>query len=148
MESISKVIWIERLLRWFLGITFIYASIHKIIDPAEFAKIIYGYGLFPHFAINMIAIILPFVELVTGLFLLFGIYPKAAATIIGVLLVTFILAVTINLLRGYEFDCGCFSFNKNDTLSGRYFLLVRDIIFLMICLYLLRFKVKRHEENK
>ena len=32
--------WIELASRWILGLIFIYASFHKIISPAEFAKIV------------------------------------------------------------------------------------------------------------
>ena len=39
--------WFELVVRWFLGTIFLYASIHKIASPEQFAKIIYGYYLFP-----------------------------------------------------------------------------------------------------
>jgi uncharacterized membrane protein YphA (DoxX/SURF4 family) len=131
--------WTDLAVRWILGLTFIVASIHKISEPAAFAKIIYGYGLFPHFSINLLAIVLPFVEVVTGLFLLLNIYPKAAATLVGIMLIAFILAITINMVRGYEFDCGCFSFGSKNTLAGKNFLLIRDVILLVLCIYLVRF---------
>ena len=98
---------LELIARWFLGIIFIYASYHKIIAPDHFAKIIYGYYLFPDFFINLIAIILPFLELFSGLALLLGIYPRSAALIINGMLLVFIIALSINLIRGQEFDCGC-----------------------------------------
>ena len=56
--------WLELATRLLLGVTFVYASYHKILAPAEFAKIVYGYGLFPHETINLIAIIIPFIELI------------------------------------------------------------------------------------
>ena len=58
--------WIELAARWILGVIFIYASYHKILAPADFAKIVYGYALFPAALINLIAIIVPFMELVAG----------------------------------------------------------------------------------
>ena len=66
--------------RWILGITFIYASYYKILSPTDFAKMVYGYNLFPEVLINLIAIVLPFVELISGLCLLLGIYPRSAAS--------------------------------------------------------------------
>ncbi len=68
--------WLELALRWLIGAVFIYASIPKILEPDLFAKIIYGYDLFPKILINIIAITVPYIELVTGLFLVFGIFPK------------------------------------------------------------------------
>lgn len=140
MTNILDKRWIAISIRWILGLTFIAASVHKIAAPAEFAKIIYGYGLFPHMSINLIAIVLPFLELVTGLSLLFNIYSKAAATLVGILLSCFIVAISINIVRGHEFECGCFSFGSENPLTETKFLLIRDIILLILCLYLLRFR--------
>ena len=100
----------ELMARWVLGAVFVYASFHKILDPEHFAKIIYGYYLFPDSSINLIAIILPYIELFAGAALILGIYPRSAALIINVMLLAFIAAISINLIRGHEFDCGCFSF--------------------------------------
>jgi uncharacterized membrane protein YphA (DoxX/SURF4 family) len=80
---------IELTARWILGLTFIYASYHKILAPGDFAKIVYGYGLFPHAVINLIAIILPFIEFVAGLALILGIYPRSAVLIINAMLIAF-----------------------------------------------------------
>jgi uncharacterized membrane protein YphA (DoxX/SURF4 family) len=102
-QSIGNNSWIELAARWILGFTFIYASFHKIISPADFAKIVYGYGLFPEIFINLIAIILPFLELIAGLALIIGIYPRSAAVIINALLLAFIAVLAINLIRGHEF---------------------------------------------
>ena len=44
------ITWVELAGRWFLGITFIYACSHKILAPDYFAKIVYGYYLFPDFS--------------------------------------------------------------------------------------------------
>jgi len=138
MTTILTHRWTALAIRWILGLTFAAASIHKIAAPAEFAKIIYGYGLFPHISINLIAIVLPFVELVTGLSLLFNFRSKAAATLIGIMLIGFILAISVNMARGHTFECGCFSFGSKNPLTETKYLLVRDIFFLMLCITLLR----------
>ncbi|MBW1828888.1 MAG: DoxX family membrane protein [Deltaproteobacteria bacterium] len=74
------------IVRWLLGALFLVACYQKIIEPAHFAKIIYGYYLFPDAAINLIAIILPYVELFSGMALILGIYPRSAALIINAML--------------------------------------------------------------
>jgi len=123
---------IELAARWILGITFIYASFHKIIAPADFAKILYGYDLFPGVLINLIAIVLPFVELFSGLALILGIYPRSAALIVNGMLLGFITALSINFVRGHEFDCGCFSSGQTGYTSSVELLLVRDIIYFVM----------------
>ncbi len=113
-----------------LGITFIYASWHKIEDPAGFARIIYGYGIFPGASINLMAMTLPFIELVAGFSLIMGVYPRSALLIINALLAGFILVIGFNLLRGHQFDCGCFSIPSQGHAASNIFLLVRDVFLL------------------
>lgn len=137
LKTIINNSWLELALRWLLGITFIYVSYHKIAAPAHFAKIIYGYYLFPGVAINIIAIVLPFWELFAGLALLLGIYPRSAATMINLMLLGFIIALSINLVRGQQFDCGCFSFGEAGYTYTAGQLLIRDIVFFILDLQVL-----------
>jgi uncharacterized membrane protein YphA (DoxX/SURF4 family) len=125
-------IWLELFSRWLLGLVFIYASYQKILFPSDFAKIIYGYDLFPLAFINLMAIVLPFVELCFGLALVIGIFPRSAALILNGILLAFILALSINLIRGHEFDCGCFSSLKTSFASSTGHWIVRDIILLSL----------------
>ncbi len=129
--------WVELAARWILGLTFIYASFHKIVSPADFAKIVYGYDLFPAVFINLIAIIIPFLELITGLALVIGVYPRSAAIIINGLLGVYIVVLTINLIRGHEFDCGCFAFGQSGYTSSSEVTLVRDIIYFVLGLQII-----------
>jgi len=123
--------WIELVARWTLGLTFIYASYHKILAPADFAKIVYGYDLFPSGIINLIAIVVPFIELIAGLALVLGIYPRSAVLIINSMLVMFGIVLAINLIRGHEFDCGCFSAREAGYFTSTESTLVRDIFYLI-----------------
>jgi len=135
--------WAELVLRWAIGSIFVYASIHKIAEPAAFAKIIYGYYLFPDFSINLIAIILPFLEFYSGVFLLLGIYPRSASLVTSGLLFGFIIAISINLIRGHEFDCGCFSLGGTNHKEATLHLLIRDIFYFALSLYIIFFKGQR-----
>ncbi len=126
-------------MRWLLGATFILACFHKIVAPAHFAKIIYGYYLFPDLSINLIAIVLPYLELFAGLALILGIYPRSAVLIIITMLLAFIIAISINLIRGHEFDCGCFSFGAAGNAFSTVQLLIRDSICFFLGLQVLFF---------
>lgn len=132
--------WVELAVRWFLGMTFIYACYHKIADPGHFAKIVYGYYLFPDVSINIIAIVLPFLELVSGLALVLGIYPRSAAIVTNGMLLAFIVALSINLVRGQQFDCGCFSFDQTGHTHAVEQLLIRDIFYFLLGLHVLFFE--------
>jgi uncharacterized membrane protein YphA (DoxX/SURF4 family) len=142
-QAIINNSWIELAARWILGLTFIYASFHKILRPAEFAKIVYGYDLFPYVLINLIAIIIPFLELVAGLALIIGFYPRSAAIVINALLLAFITALTINLIRGHEFDCGCFPTAQSISTSSSEITLVREIIYFVLGVQVILFQGNR-----
>ncbi len=107
-EPDGRLAWIEMLLRWTVGLVFVAASLHKIYNPAAFAQIVYSYDVFPAASINFIAIVMPFIECTTGLALITGLYPRAAAAIVSTLLAAFMGVIAFNLLRGHAFDCGCF----------------------------------------
>jgi len=143
VEMLIRSGWFELVARWVLGTAFIYASYHKIIEPAQFAKVIYGYYLFPPFSINFIAIVLPFLELFCGLALVLGIYPRSAALVINFLLIAFIVALSINLIRGQEFDCGCFSFSERGYTYSVRETLIRDIVFFGLGLLVIFFSHHR-----
>lgn len=145
-SQVKKVIslqWIELIFRWLIGVTFVYASYHKILEPGDFARIIYGYDLFPKDSINLIAIILPFIELVGGLALIMGICPRAAILLINLLLLLFIIALSINFIRGHQFDCGCFSSQKLGIEASSHMLLVRDLVFFVMGLFVMLFQNMR-----
>jgi len=126
------------IIKLMLGITFIYASYHKIADPAGFAKILYGYEIFPGSSINILAITVPFVELVAGFSLILGLFPRSAVLIINALLSGFILIIGFNLLRGHQFDCGCFVFSSENQTASNIYLLIRDFLMLASGIYFLR----------
>jgi uncharacterized membrane protein YphA (DoxX/SURF4 family) len=131
-QGVLQNSWLELAARWILGLTFLYASYNKILFPAEFAKIIYGYDLFPAKFINLIAIILPFLELTTGLALILGIFPRSSVLIVNLLLVVFIALLSINLLRGHEFNCGCFALQNSEDSVSSLTTIISDFIYLAL----------------
>jgi putative oxidoreductase len=98
-------------LRMILGIVFVYASLYKLAEPREFAVSIALYDMLPISLVNLMAIALPAVELATGVTLILGLWTRASAVVINLMLLQFILAIGyVVLIRGKaEFGCGCFS---------------------------------------
>jgi uncharacterized membrane protein YphA (DoxX/SURF4 family) len=129
---------LEWTLRLFLGCTFIFASWHKIVSPDQFATILYGYAVFPHQIINVLAIVMPFVELVCGLSLITGLLKRSGLLLINAMLVGFIFLIAFNLIRGHEFDCGCFSLGDTKGTWSSAWLLVRDVVMLGAGVHLFR----------
>jgi hypothetical protein len=88
--------------------------------------------------INPIAIILPWVELVIGASLLFGISVLGGGSVATVLLGVFALALGINLVRGVGISCGCFS-TSSIASPITWFHLGRDLILLGMGLFIVLF---------
>lgn len=134
--------WLEIFFRWTIGMTFAYASLHKVTDPAQFAEVVCGYLLFPDDSVNLIAIIVPFLELVTGVALILGVYPRSAALLSNIMLLAFIAVLGINLIRGVTFDCGCTSFGKTER-DLVAFSIGRNMILLVLGFHVLLFRKTR-----
>ena len=97
------------LFRVALGAVFIVASLDKLQNPEAFANAIANYRLLPYTLINGIAIVLPWIEAVTGTLLVLGIWIRAGTAIVGALLFVFSIAIAQALVRGLDISCGCFT---------------------------------------
>lgn len=117
-SGMFAVLW-PHAVRLLLGGIFIYAGYVKIIDPFGFAKNIYQYQLVPDIVVNVSAVALPWLEVITGLALILA--PRlrrGASAWILLMLVVFTTAVIISLYRGLDISCGCLSTDPNATKIG------------------------------
>lgn len=96
------------IVRFFIGFIFIFAGTEKIADPASFAEAIANYKIAPTFLINIFAISIPWIEVVTGILFIFGKFVKENAVIYIFLMTIFTLMVFAAVMRGLDINCGCF----------------------------------------
>jgi putative oxidoreductase len=122
--------------RLYLGGLFIYASLYKINYTAEFAETIASYQLAPYWGVNLIAVILPWIELVSGILLVIGIRTRTVAAVIGFLLLLFTFGIVYNLILGSEISCGCFQ-SLEDPIS--LWTVFRDLIWLAMAVHVFFF---------
>lgn len=144
MKKLFENKYIALAARIILGAVFMYASFDKMANPEAFANIIDNYHLLPYQLVNGLAIFLPWLEFITGLFLITGKWIKASLTIYNVLLVVFIIALAQALIRGLDISCGCFSVNPSST-SEVWLRIIEDIILLFVSLML--FKYTKDEDT-
>ena len=83
---------VQLLLRLLLGAFFVFASLDKIASPAAFAKIVYQWQVIGPVPSNLVAVTLPWIELVAGLLLIAGVWKRESALVIALMLVVFIVA--------------------------------------------------------
>ena len=131
LKGFLKSKYLAFLFRLILGGVFVYASLDKIAHPGEFAKIVYYYHFLPGSAINVFAIILPWVELLAGMALILGLFVESAALIIGFLLVIFIMALSSAVIRGLDITCGCFSTSPSGD-KVVWDTIIRDLLLLIL----------------
>ncbi len=122
--------------RLVLGILFFYAGVEKIISPREFAFAIYNYQLLPDGAINLPAVVLPWLEVFLAAALVFGIYVRGASLASALLFLIFAAALSINLVRGLDISCGCFGGASGNI---NWFYLVRDMSLFAVSIFILFF---------
>ena len=106
----------------------------------------------PAALINLMAIVMPWVELLCGLALILGIWAEAARTLIGAMLLVFITAISINLARGNAIDCGCFDpsprpKSRAERLDDMRFVIYRDLGMLLMVAQLAYASRSRGTEN-
>jgi uncharacterized membrane protein YphA (DoxX/SURF4 family) len=101
---------VQLALRLLLGALFVYASLDKIAHPAGFARVVYQWQVLGPVPSNLVAVLLPWLELVAGALLLVGAWRREAALVVALLLVIFLAAATSVIAHGIDVEnCGCVS---------------------------------------
>ncbi|HWO57404.1 MAG TPA: MauE/DoxX family redox-associated membrane protein [bacterium] len=136
MNALLKNEWLSLVFRLIVGAVFVYAALDKIMHPDGFAKAVSNYRILPGSLINLVALFLPWLELLTGAALILGTKVEGASFLISGMLVIFLIAVTATLIRGISIDCGCFTTSSAGRKAG-WGLLVQDTLLLLLSLHLL-----------
>ena len=137
--------WLHRLLGLVLGGIFLYAAHAKILDPRPLVTIIWNYRILPPGPVNLMAIYMPWLELLVGIALVTGFKRRAAALCSTGLLVAFMVALGINAVRGINVACGCFSTSAEDV-SNAWGLVLRDLPMLLAAMVMLVFPPARRAD--
>lgn len=129
------------ILRLIVGGVFVYASLDKLMNQEDFSKAIYNYKFLPGIFINIFAIVIPYIELISGLFLITGIYKRGSSFIISFLLIIFIVSLGQAYARGLDINCACFSLETKSEKSDILLRIAEDIL-LLITSIIIYFKSK------
>ncbi len=125
-------------MRLYIGSVFVIAALPKIASPYDFALSVATYQILPLSAVNLFAIVVPWLELSAGMLLIAGFWTRPAALIASALMVMFIVALSIALAKGLDINCGCFASSDAADEIG-YRTLFRDFSWLVLSIFLLFF---------
>lgn len=123
-----SIIGIAVLLSTVLAIIFLMAAIPKLRHPKGFVLAVLEYRVLPLRLSWFYARLVPPLECLLALLLLTGTAVHSAAIIIVMLLLSFIVAVGINLARGRDLDCHCFGKATKRPIGWQ--LLLQDVALL------------------
>jgi uncharacterized membrane protein YphA (DoxX/SURF4 family) len=142
--------WVHLILRLILGGVFLASAVAKIWnvqishahgiqfsyvpDLAAFAQDVTNYHVPPRSLANLVAITLPWVELLAGGLLFCGIWKRASATVITALMIVFLVAIGWALAHGYDIRCGCFG--TVDARKVGAMALAQDVVLLAMAAWL------------
>jgi len=149
MKDFLSSKYVQIVLQIIIGAVFLYASYNKLFDQQGFAKSIYGYKFIPDFLINIMAIIVPSLEFIAGIFLMFGLFRKGSSLIIIVLLSVFLVALVQAYARGLDIDCGCFGSDPaaKTTSTDILIRIFQDILLLAGAIIIFKFSRSKYYKN-
>ncbi|MGD2295119.1 MAG: MauE/DoxX family redox-associated membrane protein [Candidatus Aminicenantes bacterium] len=132
--------YIQYIFRFVLGGVFIWAGTVKIFNPLDFAQDIANYRAFPQAVSFVLALVLPWVEVICGVLVIGGLFRKSSAFVLSSLLVGFLFLIAVTMVRGIDVECGCFgSFSRQVDFK----LLLTDIVLLFLALNVFFFRKPR-----
>jgi uncharacterized membrane protein YphA (DoxX/SURF4 family) len=128
-NQISRLQWLASII---LSAVFIAAGLPKITDVASFALSIDQYQILPSTGVTLLALSLPWLELVVGLGLLVPKVQKTSRRLCAGLLLLFIVVHASTLVRGLEIQCACFG--QENSGSSTVEALLRNIGLLVLAI--------------
>lgn len=80
----------------------------KALDPLQTAVAVDAYDVLPPIGVEVVAALLPWVEIALGVLLLVGLGTRLVGLLSALLMLGFLAGVTQAWARGLSIDCGCF----------------------------------------
>lgn len=106
----SKTRFASLALRVILGGFFVVSGLSKVMHPIEYFQIVIEmYHVVPEQLNYVVALVVPWTEILCGLFLMLGYWSQGASLVLTGLVLSFEVILAQALIRGLSIDeCGCF----------------------------------------
>lgn len=119
------------LVRVGLGCLFLYSALPKVRQPYDFLGDVYAYEIVGPTLGVVMAMTLPWLELLTGICLLGGIFISGALLVSMGMAAMFTFVISWALYQGLNISCGCFG-SGTETIT--YVTLIRAVGILLVSL--------------
>jgi len=108
-KSLTENGYVVLIFRLIMAAMFLISSYGKLVDIERYSvDAVYNFGILPMVLARPFGLVMPFIEGLCGLGLLFGVLTRLAALGIGLMSVAFFIAKAIVLSQGRSINCGCF----------------------------------------
>jgi uncharacterized membrane protein YphA (DoxX/SURF4 family) len=95
--------------RMILAGLFLTSALGKMVNLERYSvDAVYNFGILPMVLARPFGLVLPFLELLFAMGLLFGILTRLSAFGIGLMSLSFFIAKAYALMQGRNIECGCF----------------------------------------
>ncbi len=118
--------------RMALGCMFLWSALPKIRQPYDFLSSVYGFELVGPKLGMVVAMTLPWMELLVGICLVGGIFVSGALLVSAGMAAMFAFVLASALYRDLDISCGCFSTSTGGKIS--YITLIRAVVILLASL--------------
>ena len=124
------------LFRLILSGFFLLSSYGKLVDIERYSvDAVYNFGILPMALARPFGLVMPFIELLCGLGLLFGVMTRLSALGIGLMSLSFFIAKAVVLSQGRSIECGCFGAVIDTLASVTIFMDLPMMILALVILF-------------
>jgi uncharacterized membrane protein YphA (DoxX/SURF4 family) len=104
--------------RLILGLIFLMSSTGKLVDLQGSVDAVYGFNVFPLAIARFAGLVVPFIELLVALGLLFGVLTRLSSLGVALMSLSFFLVkADVLFIQGRQVNCGCFGALMNTMAS-------------------------------
>ena len=141
LRAILNNRYITLLFRLVLAGFFLLSSYGKLVDIERYSvDAVYNFNILPMWLARPFGLVMPFIELLCGLGLLFGVLTRLSGLGVSLMSLAFFIAKAIVLSQGRAIECGCFGAIVETLASVTIYL---DIPMMLMGLFIM-FSSSRH----
>ena len=132
MNAVAGNKYLAVLFRLLLAVVFLISAYGKLVDIERYSvDAVYQFDILPMALARPFGLVLPFIELLCGLGLLFGLFTRLSAAGVALMSLAFFIAKEVVLAQGRELNCGCFGAVVETLASSTIFM---DIPIMLLAL--------------